>query len=97
MLIWLNRVAGARQRRGLRGGIRVANRHGVFNIRNTLHQKSDSSDSDAAVTGVDEQKGSHTYHRCNDPVVGHVIVYNTKITSKVRTRCRLAPLIVTGF
>ena len=74
MLTWLNRVAGARQRRGLRGGIRVANRYGVFNIRNSLHQKSDRSDSDAAVTGVDEQKAPHTYHRCNYPVVSHLVV-----------------------
>jgi hypothetical protein len=73
MRIWLNRVTGARQRDGLRSGIRVANRDGMFNIRNTLHQKSDSSDSDAAVTGIDEQKATHTYHRCNDPVVGHCI------------------------
>jgi hypothetical protein len=67
----LNRVA-ARQRDWL--GIGILRNQSLFNSMKALVQTSDGSNCDPAVTDIDEQKGTHTYHRCNHPIICHLVV-----------------------
>jgi hypothetical protein len=71
MPTWLNRVA-ARQRDWL--GIGILRNQSLFNSMKALVQTSNGSNCEPAVTDVDEQKGTHTYRRCNDPVVSHLVL-----------------------
>jgi hypothetical protein len=71
MLTWLNRVA-ARQGDWL--GIGILGNQTLFNSMKALVQTSNGSNCEPAVTDIDEQKGTHTYHRCNKPIVSHLVV-----------------------
>ena len=71
MRIWLNRVAVSQWDRL---GVGVLRNQSLFNSMKALVQTSNGSNCEPAVTDIDEQKGTHTYHRRNDPVVGHLVV-----------------------
>jgi hypothetical protein len=68
---WLDRVAA---RQWDRLGVGVLRNQSLFNSMKTLVQSSNGSNREPAVTDIDEQKGTHTYHRGNDPVVGHLVL-----------------------
>ncbi len=78
MLIWLDRVA-VRQRHGL--GVDVLRNQSLFNSMKALVQTSNGSNCDPAVTDIDEQKGTYTYHCCNEPVVGHLVLEISNVFS----------------
>ena len=79
MPIWLNGVAVS-QWNGL--GVCVLRNQSLFNSMKALVQTSNGSNCEPAVTDVDEQKGTHTYRRCNDPVVSHLILEISNVFSQ---------------
>ena len=79
MPIWLNRVA-ARQWDRLDVG--VLRNQSLFNSMKALVQTSNGSNCEPAVTDIDEQKGTHTYHGCNEPVVSHLVLEISNVFSQ---------------
>jgi hypothetical protein len=79
MPIWLNRVAVSQWNRL---GVDVLRNQSLFNSMKALVQTSDGSNCEPAVTDIDEQKGTHTYHGCNDPVVGHLVLEISNVFSQ---------------